>query len=1299
MELSPMKVPDPPDDTISDRVFFIFNNVSLSNVTEKSDELADLLNESILPWFSHYFIGKRVTQEQKFHSLFASVIDNMQEKLPKTQELIKCELLRCIKQILHNVRSDTDDAISRSNLRSLGNYLGLTTIAKNVPLLHDDLCLKDLVYEAYQKGPTPIRYVIPFVSSVLAHAASSIIELLFQKLNLKLENLHMVTYLRDASHFKQLDAHLIMLVNERPDSLPVVEPQPAVLVEQPEATTAAAGQGEYAAWSTHDQMMRQRHPKPVSSEVTTPNLPCYADVDLKSMLISCCTLDEQHSHLSNDQRMVNFTNLMEKKPELRAAVHNAIEAATKEVCTSLYERCLKITGQTVLAVVRKDFALDPDLLRIRREVLVERLTRHIGTNLLTAFTGNPISRTSEMEREMVNSITQALVMRSSGPCLTYTQKTVAETVMLELDAQLDGDLKQRFELGSQRFVEQGSQVIALQQAALPPKLRLQSGKPKDLDMLVYDEFRQSIPGFTPGSIPQPNLSHQAKNNYQAQPNDSIAPSKELATNIVSAVVKSIFTHLRPAQRASTSGDRTAGPDIMQHFMEAVMTTLRQLQSQFTYFWITRQVTQAWIGLPDEPEVGDTQQQHSIKWNWQAFIELLRVHIVSLPEIDTYLATPVVISGNPAVNSSNLAYKRQFTVLNEYDIWGTLEAMRFRVAEADSDVSVSASLRLRISCARVRALLDLGLIEPSLQSSGGQSLTSLGVAALYAGCSQAREFDDSRHVLETSDVFTSMQRWMEAYQASPHRNNVQAEQLLAYFVEGLLQGQVHVNAYAELDAYARLMACLIKRCGVKPSTAEQEVQMKIQMLNKILGLIAGMLLQENEVRREMFHCMPFQRIINMLFLELISSSTNPAPDTKKGVQEASSTLQNYLPIAFSHLLHILRPERATMFVFSWLELLAHRHFISRTAANNQTMYAQLLVDLLKYLAFFLQNALLPKPIQHLYRATLRLFIVLLHDFPEFVCNYYSLFCDALPSNTVQMRNLILSALPQRNISPPNPLHQPPMELLATLEDPTGYCLTAGQCLPAHLKCEIDQYLQTREPTPMLAELNRRLLLVDDQELFSKQEEEALEDVGALWSVRSVRQFATFGQADCMHYNVDLMTNLVIYLCLTAVKNLRAQSMPLNMETIASQPQMDIIHGLVLSLDNEGRFLLLNCMANQLRYPSSHTFYFSFALLHLFSHQTATESVKEQISRVLMERLIVAKPHPWGLLRTASELLRNPSYGFWEHDFARSNHNISSILTQVAERCIPNYEAMKSMRSPLPGRQVATLGSTNSMLSSC
>jgi len=91
------------------------------------------------------------------------------------------------------------------------------------------------------------------------------------------------------------------------------------------------------------------------------------------------------------------------------------------------------------------------------------------------------------------------------------------------------------------------------------------------------------------------------------------------------------------------------------------------------------------------------------------------------------------------------------------------------------------------------------------------------------------------------------------------------------------------------------------------------------------------------------------------------------------------------------------------------------------------------------------------------------------------------------------------------------------------------------------------------------------------------------------------------------------------------------------------------------------------ANQLRYPNNHTHYFSCVMLHLFS-ETTDERVQEQITRVLVERLIVHRPHPWGLLITFIELIKNPRHAFWSKGFTRCAPEIERLFESVARSCM-------------------------------
>lgn len=84
------------------------------------------------------------------------------------------------------------------------------------------------------------------------------------------------------------------------------------------------------------------------------------------------------------------------------------------------------------------------------------------------------------------------------------------------------------------------------------------------------------------------------------------------------------------------------------------------------------------------------------------------------------------------------------------------------------------------------------------------------------------------------------------------------------------------------------------------------------------------------------------------------------------------------------------------------MLTTRH---RSKLSGGFSNLELLTLILKLLYFVLQG-------------TLRVLLVLLHDFPEFLCDYHYGFCDVIPPNCIQLRNLILSAFP-RNMRLPDP----------------------------------------------------------------------------------------------------------------------------------------------------------------------------------------------------------------------------------------------------------------------------------------
>ena len=76
----------------------------------------------------------------------------------------------------------------------------------------------------------------------------------------------------------------------------------------------------------------------------------------------------------------------------------------------------------------------------------------------------------------------------------------------------------------------------------------------------------------------------------------------------------------------------------------------------------------------------------------------------------------------------------------------------------------------------------------------------------------------------------------------------------------------------------------------------------------------------------------------------------------------------------------------------------------------------------------------------------------------------------------------------------------------------------------------------------------------------------------------------------------------------------------MTTIVHSAHMDIFQNLAVDLDNEGRYLFLNAIANQLRYPNSHTHYFSCAILYLFV-EANSEAIQVSLQEVHFLRGVI------------------------------------------------------------------------------
>jgi CCR4-NOT transcription complex subunit 1 len=133
-------------DAQRERLMFLINNTSTSNISEKAVEIKPLIStEDDVKWFSEYIVEKRAIKELNFHPLYIDLLTSL--KLPKI-------FLFVTESTYSNIRTvyRSPDVLSEANrkiLRNLGSWLGAITIGINKPIVIRELNVIDLLVHAW----------------------------------------------------------------------------------------------------------------------------------------------------------------------------------------------------------------------------------------------------------------------------------------------------------------------------------------------------------------------------------------------------------------------------------------------------------------------------------------------------------------------------------------------------------------------------------------------------------------------------------------------------------------------------------------------------------------------------------------------------------------------------------------------------------------------------------------------------------------------------------------------------------------------------------------------------------------------------------------------------------------------------------------------------------------------------------------------------------------------------------------------------------------------------------------------
>lgn len=417
-----------------------------------------------------------------------------------------------------------------------------------------------------------------------------------------------------------------------------------------------------------------------------------------------------------------------------------------------------------------------------------------------------------------------------------------------------------------------------------------------------------------------------------------------------------------------------------------------------------------------------------------------------------------------------------------------------------------------------------------------------------------------------------------------------------------------NSFVGVDAIAILITTLLE-------TVEENKELARMLFAVITLLIA------RDHESENFETLPYFRLLSSI---------------------ACSLPINYVDV-FAETVLSLQPMAFPGFVSGWITLMSHRFVMGRLLENRE--HWPLMFELLIALIMFLRKLWVSPNSDaasrgFVYRGTERICLVILHDEPEFFIRYANETTALFVSEFIQLRNLVLCAFPEGEVLP----------------HPAAFEATQYQEVPEGVVAAIEdsrQLLKERNTIKLIEnacmprpQLTPQIVLAIQTSLAY---EKPLEDRGVDFdninvSMRGYNAFATYvGYLYTLH--------------------------PAASGKVEESSSAQLCGRMLLTLSRENKYAFVSAIANHLRFPEKHTFFYSRFVLALFTSfgermfKDKIADVRHIVTRVLLERLMAHRPHPWGLMATFSELLKNPAYNFWEMPFIKASTDISSLFSTL------------------------------------
>lgn len=1381
-----------PPRVIQEQINFLIGNTDVHNIDNNARDLAQLLRPEYYEYFAEYLVVKRAALEPNYHAMYLDLISKLH--LKELDRALRVATIAAVKRLLASDKIRTESS-ERILLRSLGAWLGSITLEKSIPILHQDLCFKDLIFQGLREGK--LIGVISFMTRVLNSCARSRffccpnpwtmaqlsllvemynlphlkitlrfeVELMLKNLDVTVQDVlkYMQMHPSNATNEVRLATVCESVDIENSPDFRITETDTIPIEALPGQMSPSAQQGPPAppqAAVVHQPDLRAgaRQLQATAEPFLPKNALAVAmNPQMQAMLSQLdrprrppILITPETVHVSEDDQRLMGARIVEYRQRLAAMLRAVVEDAYNNFAS----RSVMVAVLSSYSIVVKDFTRDP----APEEMLLagEAMSRSLASSLCfatvrevlpelllkgaTSLADSIVDVNTAHERNA--ALRQSIIMANEELCQRALEYTVGEEAAAELQMKMAELLQQKMSAvaNNEPLRIPQDQIDANELLLVMGETLVPSGRMPAAQRDVYMDFFNCIPvvsifnanlrsveeavskyysteNYAPVDLNSPPPADGAAGDTQMHIRNRLSSILGVVTPesaiyflsplfsklmILAATLDRLTKELNNSKNAAAAAAAAAAANgsaagASEASAAAAAETATNTRSRDVaallnqiYLSILKQCVERG-GEPVREEFTRLYLKSEHRYTYAKLTtDLIRIKILNCISLDEDLAKALMSASPNCVTYAGDIITS--VIIRERLV--TSRDMRRTLSTLDSIARSRTVQRASVS------------VPPSPSYVTTPAVASMVPATVTQLVMPSTLFDEEKRKM----VSTLLDEWITMWSRKGHRHPGDERNPSVDFVKTLQQHGMLDTAnlanflglsirfcvehyatvslelerenaerveksnigskaggppphrvpytaklFTKCDGFTDLVLVLLRCCSLR-TEASREQRAETTLLKRVLEMFLRVLINHhdcvaqhltpktelpaNAAYMPVFQQQPYVRLLSNLLIMIHR-------------QEASSQreMSDEITVAFQTILHRLVPCDYPAFAFGWLELVSHRIFIARCMRTPELWgrYTDLIVDALKFVEFLTQDHAISPNGLVFYKSMFKLMLILLHDYPQFLISQHFPLCDAIPPYCVQMLNTVLCSFPPE-LRLPEPFQHvanDSPEMLKVLDTKVPL-ETIRATFAASARDGFN-------PAPLT-----RYVLNDSEQI----PETVLKTL-----------FDTLNTTT--HW--PLINAVVLHVALTYLEA-HNNTFP---EDFLNSNAVRFYRYMCHHFDTKHRYFFLCACISHLRYPNIQTNFFARIVFRLFLPDPAIDAhtqtcIQEQITRVVAEKTVIVQPHPWGVLNTFVELMRNPEFHFWEKSFIHTQ-----MLEHVFTKLRRTVEARNGQTQPANG----------------